>query len=106
MAFYIKQNDTGPVLRATLTDSDGNAVNITGASVQFHMEDLNGNLKVDAACVIVDGTSGIVDYEWVAADTEDSGTFYVEWEVTYADGTIETFPNRGHRSVVITKELN
>jgi len=106
MAFYIKQNDTGPTLRATLTDISDNPVNVTDASVMFHMVNLSGTVKVDAACVVVDGPAGIVDYEWVAGDTDTVGTYRAEWEVTYSDATIETFPNNGHATVVVTEELN
>jgi len=33
--FYIKQNDTKPVIRAKLLDSAGNVANVTGAAVVF-----------------------------------------------------------------------
>ena len=35
--FYIKQNDTKPVIRAKLLDSAGNVANVTGAAVVFSM---------------------------------------------------------------------
>jgi len=37
MTFKIKQNDTSPILAATLKDADGTAVNLNGASIRFHM---------------------------------------------------------------------
>jgi len=37
MTFYVKQNDTSPAMLATLQDADGNAINLTAASVRFHM---------------------------------------------------------------------
>ena len=46
--FYIKQNDTKPVLRAKLLDSAGNVVNVTGAAVVFSMRVRpGGTTKVD-----------------------------------------------------------
>lgn len=106
MAFYIKQNDTSPTLRASLTDYNGNSINITGATVMLHMIDLSGTVKVNTACTINDASGGIVDYEWVAGDTDTVGTYKAEWEVTYADSTVETFPNNGHETIVVTEELN
>lgn len=106
MAFTIKQNDTSPSMSATLTDASNNAINLTGASVQLHMEDLGGTIKVDSACTITDATSGVVRYDWTASDTDTVGTYRVEFEVTYADSSIETFPNKGYESVIVVGELN
>jgi len=39
-------------------------------------------------------------------DTATVGTYYVEFEVTYADASVETFPNTGSLPLVITRELN
>lgn len=106
MAFNIKQNDTSPSLLANLKDYDNNPVNITGASVMFHMKDISGTLKVDSAMTIVDAVNGIVRYDWVAGDTDTAGAYYVEFEVTYADSAVETFPNTGNLSVLVVGELN
>lgn len=106
MAFSIKQNDTGPSLLVTLKDGDGNVINLTGATVRFHMVDLSGNTKVDSAMVVVTAPSGLVRYNWLAADTNTPGTYYAEFEVTYSDLSIETFPNTDNVAIVITPELN
>lgn len=107
MAFYIKQNDTAPSVRAILKDGSGTVINLTSASVRFHMKDLAGTVKVDAAATIVDpASSGIVQYNWAGSDTDTTGTYYAEFEVTYSDGTIESFPNDGNIGILITKELN
>ena len=106
MAFTIKQNDTAPSLEAVLKDSAGSAINLIGATVNFHMKDLNGTLMVDAATTVTDAEGGTVQYDWEAADTTTAGTFYAEFEVEYLDGTIETFPNNGNVAIKIIKELN
>lgn len=106
MAFNIKQNDTSPSLRATLTDADLNPINLTSASVQFHMKSLDGALKIDTAMTIVDATGGIVQYDWQTGDTDTVGAYNVEFEVTYSDSSIETFPNNGNKVVSVVRELN
>ena len=106
MSFRIKQNDTSPSLQATLKDAAGSVVDISGSSVRFHMKSIDGTLKVDEAMIIVDGTNGVVQYDWVAGDTETAGSYFVEFEVTYSDSSVETFPNNGNESVTVTKELN
>ena len=106
MAFSIRQNDTSPSLQALLKDADRNPIDLTGASVRFHMKAVGGAVKVDAAMTVVDQDNGVVQYDWVTGDTDTVGTYNVEFEVTYSDGAIETFPNKGNLTVNVTKELN
>lgn len=106
MAFNIKQNDTSPSLRATLKDASLTAIDLTGASVQFHMKAIDGTLKVNAAMDITDAFNGVVQYDWQSGDTDTVGAYYVEFEVTYADASIETFPNNGNKAVSVVKALN
>ena len=107
MPFYLKQNDTAPSIRATLKDGSGSVINLTGASVRFHMKDLTGTIKIDASANIVDpATSGIVQYNWIGSYTDTAGPYSAEFEVTYSDGSIESFPNDGNIGILITKELN
>lgn len=106
MSFFIKQNDTSPSLLATLRDFDGNAINLTGASVRFHMKDLNGTVKIDEAMTVTNPTLGMVRYDWVTGNTDTVGTYYVEFEVTYSDNSVETFPNNGNKTISVVRELN
>ena len=102
--FYLKSNDTSPSITATLRDAEGTLIDLTGASVNFHMYDADGTVKVDAAAVVADN-DGVVRYDWIAADTDTVGVFYAEFEVTYADGTVETFPNTTNIKVKIRDDL-
>ena len=104
--FTIKENDTSPVIQRTLTDAAGTAVNLTGSSVVFKMYDqMRTTQVVSSAATLDDAANGVVSYTWLAADTDVPGWYWVEFEVTYADTSIETFPNSGYISVLITKEL-
>lgn len=106
MAFYIKQNDTSPALRATLKNGLGIAVDLTGCSVRFHMRRVGDiTAKVDAAGTIVDDNNGIVEYYWIAGDTDTVGSFEAEFEVTYAGGETESFPNNRFIEVEITDDI-
>ena len=97
--FYIKQNDTRPSLSATLAE-DGAAVDLTGCTVMFHMGE-----RVDAAAVVVDAETGIVRYDWAVADTAVAGCYPAEFEVTFSDGAIETFPNDDYITIIIQQDL-
>lgn len=103
--FWIKRNDTTPALDAILRDSDKVVVDVTGASIRFHMTSITGTLKVDKAGQVIDGAAGHVRYEWVAADTDTAGTYIAEWEVTYPNSTIETFPSDGYFEVEVVGDL-
>lgn len=94
MAFYIKQNDTQPAFQAVLKDGSGDPINLDGTAVRFHMRPVGSSeIKVDAAASVISALSGIVRYTWSPADTDTFGAFYADFEVTYSDGSIETFPN-------------
>lgn len=105
--FQIKRNDTAPSITATLTSS-GTAVSITGATVRFHMRDSSGAVKVDAAANNDEdgaGDTGEVSYDWAAADTDTAGHFLAEWEVTFSDGTVRTFPTPGYTHILIWGDI-
>tara|TARA_B110000503_G_scaffold131136_1_gene205321 strand:- start:71 stop:391 length:321 start_codon:yes stop_codon:yes gene_type:complete len=105
MAFIIKQNDTSPAIQATLKDATGSNVNLTGADVVMHMKSASGVLKVSEEMTIVDAANGIVKYDWVTGDTDTVDTYYVEFQVTYADLTVETFPNDDRAIILVKSEL-
>lgn len=104
--FNIKRGDTSPSILANLISGDGGAANLTGATVRFHMRAQGAQTAIVAApAIIVSGTSGQVRYDWQPADTATAGRFEAEWQVTYADGTIETFPNNGVEQIRITPDI-
>ena len=104
--FYIKENDTVPSIRATLQNGSGDPVDLINATVRFHMRAIGStSAVVDASATVVSDAGGIVQYDWNAADTADIGSFQAEFEVTYPDGTIETFPSSGYIRVEITDDI-
>ena len=106
MAFYIKQNDTSPYLLATLKDGNENLIDLTSATVRFHMRKIGSSVAtVDAAAIVVSEDQGTVKYEWQAADTAQIGSYQAEFEVTYSGGAIETFPNNGYIRVEIKDDI-
>lgn len=106
MAFYIKQNDTSPAIETILQSDDGSVIiDLTDCSVDFHMTHSQRDVEVTGACAILDEEGGRVRYQWLTGDTSIAGWYRAEFEVTYSDGKIETFPNEGSIWVHVDGEL-
>lgn len=103
--FYMKQNDTSPAIKIECADGDDAVIPVTGASVDFFMRGSNGTVKVNGTGSVTDGPNGIIQYDWSAGDTDTVGIFEAEFQVTFAGGEIETFPNKGYISVVIGDDI-
>jgi len=106
MAFYIKQNDTSPSILAELKDANNTPVNLTAATAKIFIKSVDGTLKVNEDLQIINAALGVVRSDWQVGDTNTVGTYSVEFQVTYTDGAVETFPNTGSIALVVTKELN
>lgn len=106
MAFFIKQNDTGPVITASLKDADYAAIDLTGATVRFLMRAVGStSAKVDQSATVTDEAGGLVKYEWQSGDTDTVGQFQAEFEVTYATNRVETFPNNSYVLVQVIDDI-
>ncbi len=103
--FFLKQNDTSPALRGTVKDGNGDPVDLTGATVHFHMRDTSGNVVIDAPATIITPAEGVLEYVWATGDTEAAGIFKAEFEVTFSDGSVATYPNTGYIDVKITDDV-
>jgi len=106
MAFFIKQNDTAPILQANLKDANDVAVDVTGASIAFKMRPVSSTTAtINTAAAIIDGEAGSVKYEWVGSDTATAGSYFAEFQVTFAGGRIETFPNGDYIQITILDDI-
>lgn len=102
----IKRNDTRPYWPITLTFEDGSVPDLSGGTVRFLAREAgNGQVKVDDTAVITDGPNGQAEWRPSAGDTDQAGSFDVEWEVTFSDGTVQTFPTRGYDRLIVVGDL-
>ena len=108
--YTLKRGDTAPVIQDTLLDANGNAVNLTGSTIRFHMANwerttviVNGVVTGWGGAAL--GSSGQVEYAPMSADVATAGVFKAEWEVTFSGGKIETWPDEGHAVVNIEVDL-
>lgn len=97
----MKRGDTAPAMVATITAYDVDAgqvqpVDLTVASQVLAVARQNG-VRLFARDVTASGTAnGEVTVEWVAGDTDAIGYVSFDFEVTWADGKVQTFPEEGH----------
>lgn len=105
--FNIKQNDTLPKLGAILQDEDKEPVDITGATVRFHMSPYNKDeVLIDEEAEIIDATEGKVAYQWQTGDTETPGRYRGEFEINFLSNGKQTHPNCGKDiEIIISKEI-
>lgn len=104
--YTIKRHDLYPPIEATLEQADGVPINLRKATqVRFMMLDEDDNLKVDAPVQIIDAARGVVLYDWQAGDTDTSGTYRAEFEITFEDGRILTVPNDDYIIIIVMDDL-
>ena len=108
--FYLKANDTRPVLEVTLLDPAGTAHDLTGAtSVKLHIKLASGATLTKTMTVNVVPATGIVTYTWLAADWTSSpgleaGMHRMEYEVIGPALARVTFPNDSYDTLAIVSD--
>ena len=95
---YITQHDLQPIYLASVQDSTGGVVDITGATIRVNMS-LNESTvltinRSTAGISITGATSGEFQYTWQAGDTDTVGEYAIEFEITPLAGGKFTVPNR------------
>lgn len=89
--------------------ADDSAEDISGfQSVAFHLEKPDDTVvtATDTGAVTVeDSVNGIVSYQFQSGDLDQQGRYRYEWEVTYGDGEVMTFPGDGVGEIWVREEL-
>jgi hypothetical protein len=81
---------------------------LTGATIVFTMATTDGvTKKVNRqAAVITNPTGGEVEYRWVSGNTDTSGPYLCEFEITPASGGKFTVPTKERAVVVVVDDLD
>lgn len=104
--FTIKQGDVLPVLKDTLTYSDGSAVNLTGATVNFVMRSITAVLPTtNATATVVSATAGTVSYTFTSTDTATAGRYMGTWQITFSGGQQMQFPTDGYLDIAVEENI-
>ena len=101
--FVIKRGDTSPTLRYLLPAD----VSLAAAQVVFQMRKHQGETVIDATALIETVFApAVMAYAWTPFDTDLAGRYQAEFKIIYADGAVETFPNRGFIDVFVAEDVS
>lgn len=103
----IKANDTRQQLTGTL-ELDGAAVNLTGCTILCLLK-LNESpyTAYSLSASIVSAVAGTVKcLATTSGFPTVAGTYKQEWQVTFGDATILTFPSNAWNTLIILDDLN
>lgn len=114
--FEIKKGDVGKIIRSVLRDENYEATNLEQATlVKFNMAEYRtGVSKVSATASVEQtniispeegGNRGAVHYAFQSADINTVGIYSGEWEVTWNDGSVTTYPTPGYLKIRVSTDL-
>ncbi|MCF7819884.1 MAG: phage baseplate upper protein [Candidatus Pacebacteria bacterium] len=89
----ITKDDKGYDLFFSLTDYNGEAVNLNGVSSILFKAQVPGEseLKFSGEMNIIDSPGGEVKYTVQEGDFDEAGKYYAEIEATFEDGQLVTY---------------
>jgi hypothetical protein len=99
--YEIKKGDLTPPLESTLTEN-GDPKDLTSAEkVVFTMNLYGSDVEVSREAQIVNASEGSVSFAWQNGDTDESGLYFIEWEVIFAGQKTQSFPNSSYDMLYI-----
>jgi hypothetical protein len=101
-SFVIKRGNNSPSLVYALIPNNRT---LAGASVQFRMRKFRGDTVIDSPAFVENFLPPIVRYDWQVSDTLEDGKYEAEFEVTFSDGAIETYPSDTFIPVLINRGI-
>lgn len=104
--FKIKKDDTSPNIEAALQFANGSPIDLTGATVHFHMGNLTDFSSYRSGLAVVTGSDvdGTVKYPWNVLDTGSVGTFWGEFRSDWGSGSVMTLPQNHDFRVIVFED--
>lgn len=81
--------DTAPDMTGTVN------ADLTGATVEAHIAPPKGGAVITKPVTVTDAATGAWSFTWAAGDLAAVGTYYIEVQVTFSNGEIQTFAVSG-----------
>jgi hypothetical protein len=102
-----KRGDIGVLFTDTPAAVDVDFTDV--ATALFLMKDKRGVVTlVSGDATTSNEATGSCDIRYVTqdGDLDVAGLYRQEWELTFGDGSVLTFPSRGWNEVIVTEDLN
>jgi nitrate reductase beta subunit len=101
----IKTGDTSAGPRVRLVDRAGESVNLTGATV---VQQVEGRPGVSFPVTVEDATGGVVRIARgdLTVPSGKRASWRVEFQVTFADSTVQTYPESGFVDLEVWSQLD
>lgn len=108
--YRVKRGDVPGVLRGTCSDAAGPVDLSSATEVRLLIRGrASGVAKVSAPVTVLDDgtleTRGRWERPWAGPDLDTAGTFDVEVQATWPDGTRLTFPTTGAAELIVERDL-
>ena len=99
----VKSGDSGPTQTVRLDGRDGPA-NLTGATVVMQVS----GMETSVPCEIVDAEAGTVrpQRDGLPVLSGDRMVVNVEFEVTFSDQSVQTFPEKSYLNLEVWSDLD
>ena len=105
---YIKRHDLQPYYKARIVDSSGDAVDLTGSSIQATFANvIDGTVvfSIDNSRININSASGgIFECQWTGSDTAIAGRYCIEFSITPNTGGKFTVPAKENALVIILED--
>ena len=96
----VKREDDYPTLEATLTDADGEVIDLSDSgisTIEVHADHAEtGTAVINSTATVVDAPVGKVEYPLSKTETILEGRHYLEFVIQYTDGRTRTVPQSGY----------
>jgi hypothetical protein len=109
MTFEITQGDTSPALVSQLT-AGGEPIDLSSVDdVKFIMQDKYERIVIDEGVQesvnILNASNGEVEFVFRRDNTNTVGSYEAQFEVTYSNGAVETFPSDKRIDIEIVEQI-
>ncbi len=107
LSHIIHQHANLPAFQVTLTDVNGNPVDVTSAtSITLRMQ-LVGDPTVvrSGSCSVIEPGAGLVSYEFASADTQFSGVYLATISVDFPSSKLQVFPLNDYYVINVDPDL-
>lgn len=99
--YRVVAGDNNTPLPATLNG----VTNLTGATIRAHLTPVGTGATHDLGVSLVDAAASKVQLSIASTDAVTAGVYFLEWQATFPDTTVLTWPTRGTDVLLVRPQL-